>query len=191
MLIIKYSMLAFLLPVSAFAQTNGTYLLTSSNTVSPGSPTTTIEIWATWDDPLRGFGFGGADYGLFAGDGIFSNAINFLHGPGSSTGVITGNVVSGAANGQVVLPGLPIRTDNPILLATYDWTTTDFTPRSVSLETRNTSNFILVSIASGATVQLVPNNFTPGTGVITVVPAPAAWFAIALPLVAARRRRRC
>ncbi len=30
----------------ALAQTNGTFLLTSSNTVSPSSPTTTIEIWA-------------------------------------------------------------------------------------------------------------------------------------------------
>ncbi len=189
MLILKYGTIVVLLTVPAHAQTNGTYLLTSSNTVSPSSPTTTIEIWAAWNDPTREYGFGGGNYDLTAGDGVFSNAANILNGPGSSAGIISGNVISSAGNGQVYIPTHPVRTDNPILLATYDWTATDFTPRFVPLDTSNTTNFILVWNTTGGVFELYPNEFTPGSGVITVVPAPVAWFALALPLAACRKRR--
>jgi hypothetical protein len=177
----------------ALAQTNGTFLLTSSNTVSPATPSTTIEIWATWDDPANQYRFGVADYDLMAGDGTFSNPVNVLNGPGGSTGNIAGNVISGALNGQVLICGFAGCTgsdDNPILIATYDWSTTDFTPRQVDLITSNTTNFIVGERFSLRTVQLFPNTFTPGTGTITVVPSPATWLALGLPLAGASRRRR-
>ena len=97
------SLVVVSLACGALAQTDGAYLLLSSNTVSPTTPTTTIEIWATWADPGGAqFVFSGADYDLTAGDGVFSNPVIVLRGPTSSTGVIAGNVISGATAGQLV-----------------------------------------------------------------------------------------
>ncbi|MCH7792085.1 MAG: hypothetical protein IID31_07390, partial [Planctomycetes bacterium] len=59
-------LLAVIFSVPALAQTGGTYLLTSTNTVSPGSSTTTIGIWATWTDPRVEWVFGAGDYDLTA-----------------------------------------------------------------------------------------------------------------------------
>jgi hypothetical protein len=185
------SMASVFCACGALAQTNATFVFTSSNTVSPATPTTTIGIWAAWDDPNRGFVFTGAEYDLTTGEGFFTNPVNVLQGPGSTTGVIAANVISGGINGQLHIPFLFFGSqDNPILLATYDWTTTDFSPRDVNLETSNTTNFIVAANATGATTELFPQAFTPGSGTITVVPAPATWLAPALPLAAATRRRR-
>ena len=188
----KLSLLMVFFAVPALAQTDGTYLLLSSDTVTPTTPTTTIEVWATWRDPgvQYIYIFGAADYDLTAGEGVFSNPVNVLRG---TPGVIAGNVISGADIFQVHLPaiGLYGSRDNPILLATYDWTTTDFTPRAVSLDTSNTTSFLLIDLFFGAgTTQLFPWWFTPGSGVINVIPAPTAWVVLALPLAAATRRRR-
>ena len=173
----------------ALAQTDGTFLLLSTNTVSPSSPMTTIEVWTTWVGPDHLFS--AVDYDLTAGDGAFSNPVNVLQGVGSTTGVIAGNVVLGARNGQLHIPNIHFgSSDNPILLATYDWTTTEFTPRTVSLDTSNTTRFILAVIETGATIDLFPQEFTPGAGVINVVPGPAAWFVVVAPLAAGIRRRR-
>ncbi|MCH7791846.1 MAG: hypothetical protein IID31_06165 [Planctomycetes bacterium] len=189
----RISLLVILCAAPAIAQTNGTFLLTSSNTVSPTTPTTTVGIWATWFDPGAEVLFRGADYDLTAGDGVFSNPVNRLFGP-FSTGVIAGNVISGAFSGQIHLPpfGSASR-DNPILLATYDWTTTDFTPRTVSLDTSNSSYFYIIELAipDPGRLNMFPGAFTPGSGVINVIPAPTAWVVLALPLAAATRRRRC
>ena len=195
----KWSLLAVSFAIPILGQTDATYLLLSSNEVSPSSPTTTVEVWATWVDPKVEWVFGSGDYDLTAGDGVFSNPVNVLNGPGSSTGAITGNVIAGAANGQFHAPpfffGLR---DNPILLATYEWTTSNFTPRTVSLDTSNTTAFIVAWWDPQAYLiphpppprHLFPWSFTPGSGVINVVPAPAAWVVLALPLAAAARRRR-
>ena len=191
---IQLSLLMVLFSAPALAQTGGTYLLTSSNTVSPGSPTTTIGIWAAWTDPGILFVFAAGDYDLTAGNGVFSNPVNVLNGPGSTTGVIAGNVISGAVNGQLNIPSFPpTPAINPILLATYVWSTTDFTPRAVDLHTSNTTVFTVSFLRypkSTIYVELYPHEFTPGSGVINVVPAPVAWVVLALPLVAAARRRR-
>ncbi|MCH7792008.1 MAG: hypothetical protein IID31_06990 [Planctomycetes bacterium] len=194
----QWSLLMVLLAAPAFGQITGTYLLTSTNAVSPSSATTTIGVWATWTDPgFPGFKFPflflSGDYDLTAGEGVFSNPVNVLQGPGSSTGVIAGNVISGAANGQFHLPPLFVGSlDNPILLATYDWTTTNFTPRTVSLDTSNTTSFMILEwvVPNPGPWNLFPGGFSPGSGVINVVPAPAAWILVSLPFVAAARRRR-
>ena len=82
--------------------------------------------------------------------------------------------------------------DNPILMATYDWTAPDFTPRVVGLVSSNTTFFTVVNpwLISPNSTQLYPHEFTPGSGFIDVVPGPAAWFVLALPFAAATRRRR-
>ena len=180
------------------AQTNGTYLLKSTYTVSPATPTTTIEVWATWDDPAGTFAFGGTDYDLTAGDGVFSNPVNVLFPSGGlgTPGVTAGNRVTGAALGQLFLfpPGLfqLHKDDNPILMATYDWTATDFTPRVVGLVSSNTTFFTVVNpwLISPNSTQLYPHEFTPGSGVINVIPAPAVWPIVAVALATGARRRR-
>jgi len=179
------------------AQTNATFVFTSSNTVSPATPTTTVGIWATWDDlPLPEYLFSGADYDLTAGDGLFSNPVNVLQPLnilGTSAGTTVGNMVLGARNTQLHIPagvGFFGNPDNPILLATYDWTTADFTPRSVRLETSNTTGFDVAALLTGSILSLFPQAFAPGSGGITVVPAPAAWFVLCVPMAMAMRRRR-
>ena len=140
--------------------------------------------------------FGATDYDLIAGAGEFvSGTLKLGVSPPNSLGVLSGRTVTGAQIGRIIFPCDPFACPlvNPILLATYDWTTTDFTPRSVDLETTNTSKFLVVNQlnpGSPIIVELFPNEFTPGSGVINVVPAPAALLTLALPLVAARRRRR-
>ena len=197
---IKLSLLMVFFAVPALAQTGGTYVLTYTNDVNPTTPTVTIGIWATWADPARHFIFAVGTYDLTASDGVFSNPVNMNPKLGSTTGVIAGNVITGAVLGQLHFPTLGIigSRDNPILLATYDWTTSNFTPRTVRLETSNTQAFLVAWWAdapggfprAGMSVPLFPHEFTPGSGVIIVNPAPAAWVVLALPLVAATRRRR-
>ena len=194
----KWSLLMVLVAVPALAQSDGTYLLVSNNTVTPTTPITTIEIWATFEDPLFEWIFGFGDYDLTAGDGVFSNPVNVLNASGSTTGVIAGNVITGAVLGQFHIPGAGLigSRDNPILLTTYDWTTRDFTPRTVSLHTSNTANFWVIwwlqrNPDPPGPINMYPSRFTPGSGVINVIPAPGAWLVLALPLVAATRRRRC
>ena len=61
----KLSLLIILFTAPALAQVeDGTYLLVSSNRVSPATATTTIEVWATWTDPRVEWIFGAGDYDL-------------------------------------------------------------------------------------------------------------------------------
>ena len=175
----------------ASAQTLGTYLLTVSHLPIPSNPIVTIEIWASWNDPGGAFVFGGGNYNLTASDGTFISGTNILNGPGTSVGNITGNTITGAVNGQIHLPQLGIHgsPDNPILLASYEWVTTNFTARIITFITSNTSNFIVSDIATGATTQMFPHSFTPGLAMI-IPPSPATLSMLALAgLMAARRNR--
>ena len=190
------SSLAVLCAVPALAQTNGTYLIQVSGTVSPASPTVSVEIWSAWDQPAPGdYSLYGGDLDLVASEGAWSNP-SFLITPNSggwSAGVASGSVISGVLVGQMVCGPIGCvtpNTSNPYPFISAEWTTTDFTPRSVQLFSEGTMNFVLGHSTLHALFHLYPGNFTPGSGVINVVPAPAAWLVLALPLAAAPRRRR-
>jgi len=183
------------LAASAAAQSNGTYVIMSSNDVSPGTPETTISVYAAWDQGAPGdFVLGAVNYDLVAAEGEFTGT-NLVLGanPPNNAGTPAGSRVNGAAIGQVHLPtlGLPGNPDNPILLAEYTWTTTNFSNRTVDLSTESTSNFSIVPGPGGVSMNLVTSgDFSPGSGVINVVPAPSALALLGLGgLVAARRRR--
>ena len=177
--------------------TGATYEFTVSNVVSPGNPMATVSLWAVWTDPARDWVFSAMSGGITAGDGVFSNAVNaHPSAPGSFPGTPAGNVVTGATLGQFHLPpiGFIGERDNPFLLATYDWTTTDFTIRTVSLDAANIANFIVAEWgpppAGGRTYQMFPQAYSPTTGGIQVIPAPSALALLGLGgLVALRRRR--
>ena len=77
--------LACLVLASAAAAQQGGWLIESSNVVSPSKPTTTVEVWAWFDDPTgerNAFGWG--DFDFIAGDGQFSNAQTYLWGFGAT-----------------------------------------------------------------------------------------------------------
>ena len=104
-----------------------------------------------------------------------------------------GSTVSGVLVGQHWgFVGIFANMQNPVLVWSVDWTTADFTPRTVSLDTRNTTTF---QIGTNSTqigmnlLELYPHGFTPGTGVIQVVPSPAIATLLVLGAVMLRRRR--
>jgi hypothetical protein len=174
----------------------GGWELRVTNVVSPAQPTTNVEIWAWWDEvPANPKVFGGGNMDLVAERGKFQNVtclVGGVHGCGNSYASV-GSRLNDLSPGQLHLPALGIfgSPDNPLHLLDVQWTTTDFsTVRSVGLLTENTYNFIVADWATGATTQIFPQGFTPGSGVIQVVPAPAAgWIVFALSIGWTRRVR--
>ena len=179
--------------------TNARFEFVVSNVVSPGTSVTSVEVWARWDDPLLEWVFAAGSYDMTAGDGLWSNAVNgHPTAPGSTTGVIAGNVVTAVALGQLHIPSLGGTfigsQDNPFLLATYDWSTTDFTTRTVSLDITAVTNFIVSEWGppplGGTNFQMFPQFYSANPGGIQVIPAPSALALLGLGgLVAIRRRR--
>jgi len=183
------------LAAAASAQSNGTYIIMASNDVDPMNTSTTISVYAAWDQANPGdFVLGAGNYDLVASDGDFTGA-NLVLGadPPNNAGTPAGSRVNGAAIGQVHLPtlGLPGSPDNPILLAEYTWTTTNFANRTVDLSTENTTQFSVVPGPGGVSINLVNSGaFSAGSGSFNVTPAPSALALLGLGgLVAARRRR--
>ncbi len=182
--------------VPALAQTNGRYELVLVGEVTPTSPTLTVEVWAAWDDPQMNYLFGGGNYDLDASE-VGWTGVQLVLGltvppvpPGPNRpGVINGASVQGAAIGQTLLPGFIGNPDNPILLATYEWTATDFTPRTIDFVTSNTNKFNVAAILTGAWTQLFPGHFSPGSAAY-VIPAPSPLALLALGSIVAARRRR-
>ena len=182
----------------ATARSNAMYSITFDGQVTPQNPTMTVGLWATWEDPTREWVFGAGNFDLTAGDGMFFPPRNPLGGTGE-IGTAVGNQIIGGANGQLHIPVLGFigSRDNPILIMLADWTTTDFTPRSVIFETSNTTSFIVAEWGDpfgtppwgGATKQMYPHQFTHGRSVY-VIPAPSSLALVALGGLAAMRRRR-
>ena len=188
------SLLALCVFASVATAQQGGWLIKSSNIVSPSQPTTTVEVWARYDNPQMELAFAFGDFDFLAGDGLFSNAqVHLRNGnPSVNPGAISGNIVEGVFVGQAFgILGWFANTDNPILVWSADWRATDFTPRSVDLSTRNTTDFRVARINTGAQTQLYPQGFTPGTGASEVVPSPASGVPmVVVGAVMLRRRRR-
>ena len=187
------SLFASLALASVTAAQQGGWLIESSNIVSPSQPTATIEVWAWFDDPTRvrnTFGLG--DFDFLAGDGAFSNLQSRLFR--FSLGTAVGSGVVGVRVGQIWgFAGITASSQNPILAWSAQWTTTDFTPRAVSLDTLNTTTFNIGinSTHSGMRLlELYPEGFIPGTGMIEVVPSPASAVPLVVVGAVMLRRRR-
>ena len=198
MLKVVTSTIAVLALTSPAAAQQGGWLIESSNVVSPSQPTTTVEVWAWFDDPTGERDvFAWGDFDFIAADGEFSNTRMYLWTLSTfSAGTPMGNSVRGVLVGQLWgFAGMVANPQNPILAWSADWTTTDFTPRTVSLDTRNTTTFEIGTngghVLTLNLLELYPQGFTPGMGVIRVVPSPvSATPLLVLGAVMLRRRRR-
>jgi len=178
---------------TASGQLNGRYEFEfSRTTVSSATPVVTIGVLAAWDWPVPGETlFGAGNYDLAASSGEFTDAILVLGAmPPNNPGALNGKRVDGAAIGQVHIPSIGLHGDpsNPLLLAEYTWTTSDFTHRIVEFTTENTTNFGI--ILPDISINLFPHQFAPGFGSIMVVPGPGGFAILGLGgLIASWRRR--
>ena len=164
-----------------------------SNVVSPTQPTATVEVWA-WFDFVPGVSelFIAGVFDLVASDGEWSWNFVFPLGRPDPGPFVSGSSIIGVSVGQLHIPQLGFFGDpsNPIWIFAGEWSTTDFTPRSVSLETVNTYNFFVAEWQTGALFEIWPAGFIPGNGAISVVPAPGSLVVLSGALVLVRRRRR-
>ena len=181
---------------SCIGQTNGRFEFGFDRlVVSPSSREVTMTVYAAWDQIAPGdFVLGAVNYDLLADSGEFTSAALILGmNPPNNAGLIKANRINGAAIGQVHIPGtLGVlgNPDNPIALAEYVWTTTDFSARTVGFVSEHTQNFSVVPGPGGVSINLFPDEFTPGFGSITVVPAPSSVFILVIAGLTATRRRR-
>lgn len=178
----------------SFAQSgpNGGFLLTSSNTVSPSNPSTTVELWAWFDYiPGRAEMFAGTETNIRADEGMWSN-VTYQFPIIPPPGVIVGTQVINLVASQLHAPPLGIYANpaNPILLFTMDWSTTTFDTRTVPIETFDTQVFAVYINQQGAWALLPQSSIFEGSAVIKVVPAPGALAPFAIAGMAAVRRRR-
>ena len=178
----------------AAAQTiQGGWELRVSNVVSPSQPTTTVEVWA-WFDFVPGVSelFATGNFDLVASEPLFVALRCLLPvNCGITSPIINGGMISDINVSQFHLPALGYFGDpaNPLLVFEADWTTSDFTMRDVSVSTDNTARFRVYD-AAGHVTELFPAGFSPGQGVIAVVPAPGSLLVLTGAFVIARRRRR-
>jgi len=167
-----------------------TYEIRVSNPVSPGTPSTTVEVWADWDSATY-FAFAASEFDLLGDStGAFSGPSSAFGDPGQQDGTISGGDVTDIVAGQLQFPpgGFSADRSDPIKIWSGTWSTTDFTARSVDLSTLTTaySNYLDVAGSSADVTMTV----VEGAGSITVVPAPASLALLGLGGLAAARRRR-
>jgi hypothetical protein len=174
---------------SATVQPN-TYEIRVSNVVTPGTPSTTVEVWADWDSDLF-YAFAAAEWHL-RGDmtGDFSGPASAFTDPGQNGGTPMDGDVLDIVTGQLQFPAGSIFADtsDPILIWSGTWSTTDFTARNVDLATETLRyNLYLddTGLSSDVTATVIE-----AAGQIEVIPAPASLALIGLGGMVALRRRR-
>ena len=170
--------------------TPNTYEIRVSNPVSPGMPSTTVEVYADWDSDLF-YAFAAAEWSL-RGDmtGDFSGPASAFTDPGQEGGTPMDGDVVDIVTGQLQFPAGSIFADtsDPILIWSATWSTTDFTPRTVDLAT-DTIRYSLYLDDTGLSSD-VTSTVLEAAGQIQVIPAPASLALVGLGGLAALRRRR-
>ncbi len=191
--------LASQLSTTVLAQSNPGWIIeVVGGTVSPSNPSVTVKLRAFFFSVFPSTAFGGGDSDIGSSDpmGKFSDmqygADLFGFCPLGQVGVpsATGGV-TGINIGQIQVLGCLANPANPIEIWRATWTTSDFTPRTVELNTTGTTHFELYSHhgASFPDIFFDPKDVIPGSAVIQVIPAPGV-LALLLTGAALTTRRR-
>jgi hypothetical protein len=180
-----------LLATSALGQTN-TFDIVVSNVVGPEQPSATVEVWAAFDPNAYAFCRAAFNVTADADPGAFSAPEGMLKGPGSKDGevVADGDSVLDIMDWQWACHPIYADTANPMLIWRATWSTADFSPRSIGLDT-GTLVYDLYPWGHCEGESFL-DEFIEGSGLIQVVPAPAsAALLLVGPLgtIALRRRR--
>ncbi len=166
--------------------------------VSPTNPSTTVRLSAYFPSNMWAFASGSFDLTSTDITGEFSNP----HMPPPlqwpcahlfNTGTFVNGGAYGVSFGQINVVGCIANSANPLAIWEATWTTQDFTPREVYLETRNTPGFYVFPTPAVTleTIELVARNqFRHGTAVIQVIPAPSAAALLLAATGAGMLRRR-
>ncbi len=152
--------------------------------VSPSNPSTTVRVSAHFPQHL--FGFYGANFRLVGSDTIATFTDIVLPAPlgprppggyGCFGLFVEGGIPGGVERVRFFQEGIvgciPHKA-NPLAVFEATWTTSDFRPRVVELETQNTPVFAVWVDHNGNSIDLVSRNqFRHGSAVIQVIPAPS------------------
>ena len=159
--------------------------LLESDIISGFDPVT-VTLSATYAS--SDYAFAGARLDLVADEPGWSDPELLLMGPGTSAGTISGAVVEGVIVGQLHFPPGGIFADpaNPIEVWQGKFSTSDFTPRFLSISTRTTQFAVYPDMGSPLSELRTPTE----ASVLVFVPTPGALPLLAITGVAAHRRRR-
>ena len=169
--------------------------------VSPATPSTTVRVSAYFPPNLHAFFGGGFD---LVGNDLSASFSQYMLPaplgplpPGGygcflmAVGPTVPGGITGVGFGQSAIVGCLAHPANPLPIFEGQWTTDDFTPRIVDLETRNTPGFLVWVDTNGHSIDLVPlNQFRHGSAVIQVIPAPSAAAMLLAAMAAGMLRRR-
>ena len=184
--------------------TGGWLIEVIGDPVSPANPSTTVRISAAF--PAHMWAYAASRFDLVEDDP--SGRFGGIHLPAPLGPLPPGNygcfgmyfdrlapgAVIDVVSGQLNIVGCIAHPANPLPMFEAVWTTDDFTPRQVRLETSNTPYFNVFPdpAATLNTVDLVATQqFRHGSAVIQVIPAPAGatTVLVGLSLAGGRRRR--
>ena len=189
-----------LTPAASAQYDKGTWLFeVIGGPVSPSNPSVTVRLYAAFPKATLepAFGTGNLDIESDDPDGFFSNMQKGL-GLGQVCGAVQlgvpspGGGVDGLIFAQLGVIACTPNTALPLHVWDATWTTDVFTNRRVHISSAGTLNFKIFSSTSQfwPDVQLFPDKFEHGSGVIQVVPSPSGAILLAASSVLAMRRRR-
>lgn len=161
---------------------------TGSNTVAIGpGDTVNLKMWGVWEPD--DYGFAGSIYDILGlenwDSGTITDYENQLDQLTDDGDLQPNNDILGIES--FALPPLFHQPwyPPPVFLYEIEWAPHDYTPRTVRVGDANHFNNDLYTDQFGSSVGY---DAAPGEAIIHIVPAPAAWAPLALPLLPRRRR---
>lgn len=162
-----------------------------ATSVSPANPVARIRVTATFDSGrYLAFGAGLFDIAAAEPGWVGSQAYPMLRGP-NITGTLSGASILGVAASQLHIPPQSLANPaNPIVVWEMNWTTANFSRRSVGLSMTTYRFGVFTSAPSPVFVELLPSTIPGGQGSIAITPAPSGFVLLGLGgLVLTLRRR--
>lgn len=159
--------------------------------LSPANPVARIRVTARFDSgQYLAFGAGLFDMAATEPGWVGSQAFPMMRGP-NITGTRAGASMLGVVAGQLHNPpSILADPANPIIVWEMNWTTANFSHRSVGLSITTRRFGVFTSAPSPVFVELPPGAIPGGQGSIAVTPAPSGFVLLGVGgLVLTRHRR--